>query len=139
MHACGVETHRNQQAEFAAGCLLRHALAPRQPLHRRSLTSPHLGCSATTKRCLTALQPPPCSAVINRYGFNSKGVDAAALRLAELRRRRDEPGSGFPGGLVGVNLGKNKTSEDAAAGGPHPRPYDSFASTVTMWFNTACV
>ncbi|KAL4854286.1 Dihydroorotate dehydrogenase (quinone) [Chlorella vulgaris] len=54
-------------------------------------------------------------AVINRYGFNSKGVDAAALRLAELRRRRDEPGSGFPGGLVGVNLGKNKTSEDAAA------------------------
>ncbi|KAI3426943.1 hypothetical protein D9Q98_006887 [Chlorella vulgaris] len=54
-------------------------------------------------------------AVINRYGFNSKGVDAAALRLAELRLRRDEPGSGFPGGLVGVNLGKNKTSEDAAA------------------------
>ena len=46
-------------------------------------------------------------AVINRYGFNSKGLDAAERRLAALRRRL------LPGPL-GVNLGKNKTSEDAA-------------------------
>ncbi len=42
-------------------------------------------------------------AVINRMGFNNAGADAARRRL-EARRG---------GGLVGVNLGKNKTSEDA--------------------------
>jgi dihydroorotate dehydrogenase len=46
-------------------------------------------------------------AVINRYGFNSEGIEAAARRL---RAYRDGGGSG----LVGVNLGKNKESEDAA-------------------------
>jgi dihydroorotate dehydrogenase len=46
-------------------------------------------------------------AVINRYGFNSKGIEAAARRLRAYRE-----GGGT--GLVGVNLGKNKESEDAA-------------------------
>ncbi|CAL5228342.1 g11453 [Coccomyxa viridis] len=58
------------------------------------------------------------SAVINRYGFNSKGVDAVRANLLSykrglLQRPVNKPG-GLPG-LVGVNLGKNKTSEDAAA------------------------
>jgi dihydroorotate dehydrogenase len=44
-------------------------------------------------------------AVINRYGFNSDGLDAVARRLAARARR----------GLVGVNLGKNKETEDAGA------------------------
>lgn len=44
-------------------------------------------------------------AVINRMGFNNRGVDAVAGNLAR------RTGSG----LVGVNLGKNKTTEDAAA------------------------
>jgi len=44
-------------------------------------------------------------AVINRYGFNSDGVDDVARRLAARARR----------GVVGVNLGKNKETEDAAA------------------------
>jgi dihydroorotate dehydrogenase len=44
-------------------------------------------------------------AVINRYGFNSKGIEAARARLAARTRR----------GIVGVNLGKNKETEDAAA------------------------
>jgi len=44
-------------------------------------------------------------AVINRYGFNSDGMDAVAARLAARSRR----------GIVGVNLGKNKDTEDAAA------------------------
>jgi len=46
-------------------------------------------------------------AVINRYGFNSEGTEAAARRL---RAYRDGGGTG----LLGVNLGKNKESEDAA-------------------------
>lgn len=44
-------------------------------------------------------------AVINRMGFNNQGMDAAAARLARRPRR----------GVVGVNLGKNKDTEDAAA------------------------
>ena len=63
--------------------------------------------------------PPPCSAVINRYGFNSQGVDVVRANLILFRRRAlqhvaQQPGAA-PLGMVGVNLGKNKTSEDAAA------------------------
>ncbi len=47
-------------------------------------------------------------AVVNRMGFNSRGLEVAA---ANLKAYREAGGSG----LVGVNLGKNKTSEDAAA------------------------
>lgn len=45
-------------------------------------------------------------AIINRMGFNNQGLEAVAARLAARRER---------GGLVGANLGKNKTTEDAAA------------------------
>jgi dihydroorotate dehydrogenase len=45
------------------------------------------------------------SAVINRMGFNSDGLDVVRGRLAARPRR----------GLVGVNLGKNKEQADAAA------------------------
>ena len=51
---------------------------------------------------------PEDGAVINRYGFNSQGLEAAERRLAAWRGRL------LPGPL-GVNLGKNKESEDAAA------------------------
>ena len=52
---------------------------------------------------------PEDRAVINRYGFNSVGhADAAEL----LRAR---PAAAPGAGLLGVNLGKNKTSDDAAA------------------------
>ena len=44
-------------------------------------------------------------AIINRMGFNSGGLDAACGRLS--RRTRS--------GIVAVNLGKNRDSEDAAA------------------------
>ena len=46
-------------------------------------------------------------AAINRNGFNSGGMDLAATRLASLPFHRAGP--------VGVNLGKNKYTEDAAA------------------------
>ncbi len=51
---------------------------------------------------------PEDGAVINRMGFNSAGLDVAEANLAAFR------GSGR-GGLVGVNLGKNRDSADAAA------------------------
>jgi len=45
-------------------------------------------------------------ALINRLGFNSGGLEAAARRLAARTRAR---------GIVGANLGKNKESADATA------------------------
>ncbi len=48
---------------------------------------------------------PDDQAVINRMGFNNEGAEAVAARLRKRRRQ----------GIVGVNLGKNKDTEDAAA------------------------
>ena len=50
---------------------------------------------------------PENGAVINRYGFNSKGLDYAARKLTQLRS--------FSLSLppLGVNLGKNKETENA--------------------------
>ncbi len=44
-------------------------------------------------------------AVINRYGFNNDGLDAMARRLKRRRRK----------GVLGVNLGANKDSDDRVA------------------------
>jgi dihydroorotate dehydrogenase len=49
---------------------------------------------------------PADRAVINRMGFNNDGMEAVAARLAGRDRAR---------GIVGVNLGKNKETVDAAA------------------------
>lgn len=43
----------------------------------------------------------PDRAVVNRMGFNNAGADAAAARLARLRRRR-------PAAIIGVNIGKSR-------------------------------
>ncbi|OCT84454.1 hypothetical protein XELAEV_18022607mg [Xenopus laevis] len=52
-------------------------------------------------------------AVINRYGFNSHGVEIVQQRLLERREKQKIlTSAGMP---LGINLGKNKTSEDAAA------------------------
>ena len=45
--------------------------------------------------------------MINRLGFNSHGLDVASAHLAAFRRGRRP-------GIVGVNLGKNRDSTDAA-------------------------
>ena len=70
------------------------------------------------------------SAVINRCGFNSEGIVVVAKRLGAQhgKRKMEETSSSAPPatsdikqggkagpGILGVNLGKNKTSEDAAA------------------------
>ena len=44
---------------------------------------------------------PEDEAIINRMGFNNRGVEALATRLERFRRYR-------PDAVVGVNLGKNK-------------------------------
>ena len=49
------------------------------------------------------------AALINRMGFNSSGLGAATARLAARPRR------GPGGGIVGVNLGKNRDSTDPIA------------------------
>ena len=49
---------------------------------------------------------PADQAVINRYGFNNDGLDVVARRLRRAAGRR---------GVVGVNLGANKDSEDRIA------------------------
>ncbi|ONH98993.1 hypothetical protein PRUPE_6G003700 [Prunus persica] len=69
-------------------------------------------------------------AIINRCGFNSEGIVAVAKRLGAQhgKRKLDEttssssssgeevkPGGKAGPGILGVNLGKNKTSEDASA------------------------
>jgi dihydroorotate dehydrogenase len=43
----------------------------------------------------------PDRAVVNRMGFNNEGADAAARRLAKLRRRANRP-------VIGVNIGKSR-------------------------------
>lgn len=60
-------------------------------------------------RCFR-LSIPGQECVINRYGFNSVGADQARKNL-ERQRQLMEGGRG----VLGINLGKNKTSEDAAA------------------------
>lgn len=47
-------------------------------------------------------------AVINRFGFNSKGLDYFAANL-EARKRAGKKG------IVGANVGKNRNTEDAAS------------------------
>ena len=44
----------------------------------------------------------------SRYGFNSHGHDAVRERLQQKFR-----GRGHPLGVLGINLGKNKSSENA--------------------------
>lgn len=54
---------------------------------------------------------PENAAIINRYGFNSEGGEMAERRL----KHRVDRGAHAAGGILGVNLGKNKMSEDATA------------------------
>lgn len=56
---------------------------------------------------------PELKATINRYGFNSAGADAAAGHLDSFWVQAERHPDIKPG-VLGVNLGKNKTSEDAA-------------------------
>ncbi|KAJ7547094.1 hypothetical protein O6H91_08G069000 [Diphasiastrum complanatum] len=73
---------------------------------------------------------PEQGAIINRYGFNSEGIVAVAKRLGAQHGKRkvaqtqsassttvdqSKLGGKAGPGIIGVNLGKNKTTVDAAA------------------------
>jgi len=58
---------------------------------------------------------PEEKAVINRYGFNSQGMEAVVENLCEKANNRD--------GILGVNVGANKTSND---------PIDDYRQAVAM-------
>ncbi len=58
---------------------------------------------------------PEENAVINRYGFNSHGMDAVAKNLYATASKR--------AGILGVNVGANKTSSD---------PIDDYRQAVAM-------
>jgi dihydroorotate dehydrogenase len=62
------------------------------------------------------------SGVINRLGFNSEGEQAALKRLAARAQR---------GGIVGVNVGANKDSEDRAA--DYLRLIEAFAPVASYF------
>lgn len=49
---------------------------------------------------------PEDKAVINRYGFNSQGHEKVFKKINNIEK------SLFEKGLLGINLGKNKTSEN---------------------------
>jgi dihydroorotate dehydrogenase len=59
---------------------------------------------------------PEHKAVINRYGFNSDGIDVVKERIIQFRQRQEtlqEKGQRIK--ILGINLGKNKLSQDAVA------------------------
>lgn len=53
---------------------------------------------------------PEAKAVINRFGFNSEGIEACRTRITAYRADATPRA-----GLLGINVGKNKETEDAAA------------------------
>ena len=57
---------------------------------------------------------PQDQAVINRYGFNSKGHAYAKLQLEQRMQSQATTAGAMKEAVLGVNLGKNKTTEDAA-------------------------
>ena len=61
---------------------------------------------------------PEDTALINRMGFNNDGVDAVARRLKALRAR----GGTLP--IIGVNIGKNKTT-------PQENALDDYVACTT--------
>lgn len=56
----------------------------------------------------------PDRAVVNRMGFNNHGAEAAATRLAKLRRRATRP-------VIGVNIGKSRVVDVADATADYER------------------
>ncbi|XP_006860259.1 PREDICTED: dihydroorotate dehydrogenase (quinone), mitochondrial [Chrysochloris asiatica] len=56
---------------------------------------------------------PEDQAIINRYGFNSHGFSVVEHRLRARQQKQTQLSE--DGLLLGINLGKNKTSVDAAA------------------------
>lgn len=76
-------------------------------------------------------------ALINRMGFNNEGAEAAAARLAAIRRTRRGRDA-----VIGVNIGKNKTTpaeraaDDYRTGARVLAPYASYLAVNVSSPNT---
>ncbi len=66
------------------------------------------------------------SALLNRMGFPNSGADEVAINIRKFRSRVKESGS-HKGFLLGVNLGKNKTTPAEAAYFDYVNLIDAFA------------
>ncbi|MEC3880867.1 quinone-dependent dihydroorotate dehydrogenase [Parapedobacter sp. 10938] len=61
-------------------------------------------------------------ALINRMGFNNQGVDVAAMRLSQLKNRRNL--------LIGGNIGKNKLTPNEEAISDYIKCFDALFDVV---------
>lgn len=61
-------------------------------------------------------------ALINRMGFNNQGVDVAAMRLRQLKSRRNL--------IIGGNIGKNKLTPNEEAASDYVKCFDALFDVV---------
>ena len=95
--------------------------------HIDALAAPRLRLPRARRRSPRAPQPgnprprlfrlPEARAIINRYGFNSGGVDAFAENLKRARAKA----------IIGVNIGKNKDT-------PNERAVDDYARCMEVLY-----
>uniref|UniRef100_A0A0E0DK46 Dihydroorotate dehydrogenase catalytic domain-containing protein n=1 Tax=Oryza meridionalis TaxID=40149 RepID=A0A0E0DK46_9ORYZ len=115
-------------SEAAAGAAAGPKKVPPPPRKGRLLTGAMIGLAIAGGAYVSTADE--ANAVINRCGFNSEGIVVVAKRLGAQhgKRKMEETSSstspttsdvkqgGKAGpGILGVNLGKNKISEDATA------------------------
>ena len=70
---------------------------------------------------------PDDGALINRMGFNNKGVEAVSEQIAAFRRNADKRQKEV---IVGGNIGKNKTTPNAEAVNDYIKCFDSLFDVV---------
>ncbi|NCD69686.1 quinone-dependent dihydroorotate dehydrogenase [Mucilaginibacter agri] len=70
---------------------------------------------------------PADEALINRMGFNNKGVDMAAERIAAYRRTQPEVQKGV---MIGGNIGKNKNTPNEDAVSDYIKCFDRLFDVV---------
>ncbi|OKS85331.1 quinone-dependent dihydroorotate dehydrogenase [Mucilaginibacter polytrichastri] len=70
---------------------------------------------------------PADEALINRMGFNNKGVDMAAERIAAYRKNQPEAQKGL---MIGGNIGKNKNTPNEEAVSDYIKCFDRLFDVV---------
>ena len=70
---------------------------------------------------------PADEALINRMGFNNKGVDMAAERIAAYRKNQPEAQKGL---MIGGNIGKNKNTPNEDAVSDYIKCFDRLFDVV---------
>jgi len=70
---------------------------------------------------------PEDSALINRMGFNNKGVEAAAKNIAKYRKKASSAQKGL---IIGGNIGKNKITPNEDAVSDYIKCFDGLFDVV---------